>query len=570
MLNAEITKIQRQFLPENLVIEKFQSLEPYFEQLMDTEIQSKEDLEKWLNQVSELEAAISEDACWRQIKMTCDTTDPQLEAAYTFWCTDIQPQMSVQMDRINKKLMSSPYIHELDPSQYDIYLRNIKTAIELFQEKNIALQSEESVLAQQYGSIAGAMTIEVEGKTITMQQAAPYLMQSDRSLRKEVYEKIAARRLQDKDILNELFSKLLNLRHQIATNAGFNNYQAYKFKSLNRYDYTPEDCFQFHEAIKKYIMPLCDELYAQKKKLLMIDQLYPYDLDAEPIGRNALHPFADGEDLINKSIAVFDRLGLGDCFRKMKSIGHLDLDSRIGKAPGGYNCPLAETGVPFIFMNAAGTADDVVTMMHEGGHAVHSFLCHELTLNGFKEYPMEIAELASMSMELFTMDHWHLFYDNPDELKRAQTEELERVLTILPWIAVIDKFQHWIYTNPSHTNAERSTMWMQILKEFESPLIDYSAYESYREYFWQKQLHLFEVPFYYIEYGIAQLGAIAMWKQYKEGPEEAIQNYMSALKLGNTKGLKKLYAEAGIRFDFSESYVRELSEFVKGEVFFSE
>ncbi|RZL16987.1 MAG: M3 family oligoendopeptidase, partial [Pedobacter sp.] len=219
----------------------------------------------------------------------------------------------------------------------------------------------------------------------------------------------------------------------------------------------------------------------------------------------------------------------------MVSMGRMDLESRKGKAPGGYNCPLAETGVPFIFMNAAGTVGDLITMMHEGGHAVHSFLSHPLELSAFKEYPMEIAELASMSMELFTMEHWDEFFKNPEELKRAQLEEMERVISVLPWIATIDKFQHWLYTNPGHTVAAREAAWMEILNEFTTGVVDWTGFEEYRAHFWQKQLHLFEVPFYYIEYGIAQLGAIAMWRQYMENKEQALDNYMAALSLGYTK-----------------------------------
>jgi oligoendopeptidase F len=281
-----------------------------------------------------------------------------------------------------------------------------------------------------------------------------------------------------------------------------------------------------------------------------------------------LEPFKNGEELLAKSIDAFTNLRpyFGDCLRKMQSLNQFDLDSRKGKAPGGYNCPLAETGAPFIFMNAAGTADDVVTMMHEGGHALHSFLSHNLELSAFKEYPMEMAELASMSMELFSMDQWHLFYDSEDELKRAKAEELERALSIFPWIATIDKFQHWIYTNPTHTHEERTTAWLQIHEEFAPKNISWSGLENYRAILWQKQLHLFEVPFYYIEYGIAQLGALSMWKQYKNDKEKTLDNYMLALSKGYTQSLKDLYNTAGISFDFSANNVKSLSEFVQQEM----
>jgi oligoendopeptidase F len=250
----------------------------------------------------------------------------------------------------------------------------------------------------------------------------------------------------------------------------------------------------------------------------------------------------------------------------MKAMGHLDLESRKGKAPGGYNCPLAESGAPFIFMNAAGQLDDVTTMVHEGGHAIHSFLAHELELNGFKEYPTEIAEVASMSMELFSMNHWEVFFDNKEELTRAKEQQLERVITIFPWIATIDKFQHWVYENPNHTTEERARQWLTILEEFSSPVIDFSGLDEYRQFAWQRQLHLFEVPFYYIEYGIAQLGAIGLWQQYKQNPDMAINNYMKALELGGMKTLPALFEAAGLRFDFSPAHISTLMQFVKGEM----
>jgi len=315
-------------------------------------------------------------------------------------------------------------------------------------------------------------------------------------------------------------------------------------------------------------MPLVNQIYEAKKKKLGLDKLRPWDVEAEPAGIKPLTPFKTGEELTNKTIACFDELKpfFGDCLRKMKEMGRLDLESRKGKAPGGYNCPLAETGAPFIFMNAAGQFDDVTTMVHEGGHAVHSFLAHELALTGFKEYPTEIAEVASMAMELFSMNHWQVFFDNKEELTRAKEQQLERVITIFPWIATIDKFQHWIYENPSHTDEERKQKWLSILAEFTSPVIDFSGLEAYREYGWQRQLHLYEVPFYYIEYGIAQLGAIGMWQQYKLNPDQAVNNYINALKLGGTKTLPELFRAAGLHLDLSPAHIQQLMLFVKGEL----
>lgn len=567
-LSADIKKLPRTFLPEDFKVTTWDTLQPYFEALKERKINNVQELEKWLRDMSELEAVISEDACWRQIRMTCDITDKSLEEAFAYFCMEIQPKLQPYADALNKKLLESPFVKELDPDLYKTYLRNVEKQVKLFREENIPIQAELSVMAQQYGVIAGKMTIKVNDQEYTLQQAAKFLENSDRSLREEVFTKTAARRLQDRKALDDLYTGLILKRDQVAKNAGFANYRDYKFEELGRFDYTKEDAFQFHEAIKAHIVPLVQQILEKQKAKLQLDTLRPWDTEAEPVGVKPLEPFHTGEELVSKAIATFDELGpfFGDCLRVMKKMGRFDLESRNGKAPGGYNCPLAETGVPFIFMNAAGQMKDLTTMVHEGGHAVHSFLSHHLALSAFKEYPMEIAEVASMSMELFTMDSWNIFFDDETQLRRARLQQLERAITIFPWIATIDKFQHWIYEHPQHSVEERTAKWLEILGEFSPAVVDWSGHEDYRAITWQKQLHLFEVPFYYIEYGIAQLGAIAMWKQFKENKTQALNNYVQALSLGNTKTLPELYKAAGIKFDFSPAYVKELADFVKAEI----
>jgi oligoendopeptidase F len=566
--SADIQKLPRHFLLTDFLIINWEVLEPFFKNLDERKINSLPELEQWLKDASELEAVISEDACWRQIKMTCDTENKELEDSFTFFMMEIQPKIQPYSDKLNKKLIDCPFTKELDKETYFTYLRNVKKNIELFREANIPLQAELNVMQQQFGVISGKMTVEMNGQEYTLQQAAKFLEDPDRKIREEVYHKINKRRLQDKKVLNDLFSSMLQKRHQVAINTGFQNFRDYRFAELGRFDYTKEDCYQFHAAVKLHVMPLVNQLYEAKKKKLGLDSLRPWDVEAEPIGIQPLRPFANGDELTEKTIACFDELKsfFGDCLRKMKEMGHLDLESRKGKAPGGYNCPLAESGAPFIFMNAAGQLDDVTTMVHEGGHAIHSFLSHELELTGFKEYPTEIAEVASMAMELFSMNHWHVFFNNQEELKRAKEQQLERVITIFPWIATIDKFQHWLYENPGQTEEERSNTWLSILDEFTSPVIDFSGLEEYRKYGWHRQLHLYEVPFYYIEYGIAQLGAIGLWQQYKQNPEAAINNYIKALKLGGTKTLPDLFKAAGLQFDLSPVHIQQLMLFVKKEM----
>jgi oligoendopeptidase F len=565
---AEIKKLPRHFLPVDFEVTDWNSLEPYFKNLLEREISSKEELEQWMKDSSELEAVVSEDACWRQIRMTCDTENKKLEEAFAFFMMQIQPKIQPYADKLNRRLVDNVYMKELDEKKYFTYLRNVKKNITLFREENVPLQAELSVQAQQFGAISGNMTVNVNEQEYTLQQATKFLENHDRNLREEVYRKINERRLQDKESLSQLYSSLIEKRNKVALNAGFSNYRDYKFAEMGRFDYTKKDCFDFHEAVKLHVLPLADKIYEYKREKLGLGSLRPWDTEAVPQGLAPLNPFKTTDELIEKSIECFTELRpfFGDCLSKMKAIGHLDLESRKGKAPGGYNCPLPESGAPFIFMNAVGQMSDVTTMVHEGGHAIHSFLAHPLELSGFKEYPMEIAEVASMSMELFTMNHWQVFFKNEEELKRARIHQLERVITIFPWIALIDKFQHWVYENPTRAIEERISKWVELQNEFTSSAIDFSGLEEYRKYSWQRQLHLFEVPFYYIEYGIAQIGAIGMWKQYKENPAAALDNYTNALHFGGTKTLPELFLAAGLKFDFSPDHIKDLMNFVDGEL----
>lgn len=566
--SADIQKTPRHFIPADFTVTNWEALQPFFDNLEQREINTLADLEQWLKDSSELEAVISEDACWRQIKMTCDTTDKALEEAFTYFCMDIQPHIQPYADRLNRKLLASPFLAELDQEKFYTYIRSVKKNIELYRAENIPLQAELSVMQQQYGAISGKMTVEVNGQEYTLQQASKFLESHDRSLREAVYRKIQDRRQVDKDQLHELYSTLIAKRHQVALNAGFANYRDYKFAELGRFDYTAADCFQFHEAVKLHVLPLIEKIYQRKKAKLGLDTLKPWDTEAEPEGIQTLKPFTNGKELYEKTVQCFEQLNpfFANCLRKMDELKHFDLESRKGKAPGGYNCPLAESGAPFIFMNAAGQMSDVTTMVHEGGHAIHSFLSHPLELSAFKEYPMEIAEVASMAMELFSMHHWESFFDNADDLKRAKEHQLERTITIFPWIAIIDKFQHWVYENPTHTIEERTEKWMEILTEFSTSSIDFTGLDMYRQTAWQRQLHLFEVPFYYIEYGIAQLGAIGMWMQYQQHPQSAIQNYINALSLGGTKTLPALYEAAGLKFDLSPNHIKTLMAFVNTQM----
>jgi len=337
---------------------------------------------------------------------------------------------------------------------------------------------------------------------------------------------------------------------------------------MGRFDYTPQDCFDFHASVKEAVVPLLDDMAASRKEALKVDALRPWDTKVDPKGLAPLKPFATGEELLDKTIRCFSRLDpfLGDCLKTMKAMKHLDLESRKGKAPGGYNYPLDEIGVPFIFMNATSNLRDMITLLHEGGHAVHSLVTRDLALNSFKHTPSEVAELASMSMELITMDFWDEFFSDENDLKRAKIQHLESIIETLPWVATVDKFQHWMYENPEHTPAQRTEKWVEIYSDFTDNVMDWSGLETFRKYLWQRQLHIYEVPFYYIEYGIAQLGAIGVWKNYRENPQAGLKGYLDALKLGYTAPITEIYRAANIPFDFSQEHITELINFVKAEL----
>jgi len=559
--------MQRIFVSKDFTITDWRLLEPYFNNLKNRNITSVSDLERWLLDYNELSAVVSEDMAWRYINMTCDTTNVQLRDRFNDFVQNIEPNMAPINNELNKKLMASEFKEQLTKVGYPIYLRGIKNSIDLFREENIPLQTQLQELEQQFGEINGAQSIDYNNEKMTLQRASVFLKDLNRAVRQEVYTKVQARRAEDETKLNELFAKLITLRHQVAVNAGFKNFRDYKHQSLARFDYSVEDCLDFHEAVQQHAVPLLNEHDQQRKNKLKLEEYRPWDTSVDEDGLAPLKPFNNAQELIDKTVACFNAIDpfFGECITTMQTMKRLDLESRLGKAPGGYQYPLYETDVPFIFMNSVGLHRDLVTMVHEGGHAIHSFLDKDLELVDFKSPPSEVAELASMGMELISMEHWDAFFDSEEELKRAKRQQLEGVMDTLPWIAAVDKFQHWIYLNPEHSVGERYQTWRTIMKDFASKVIDYRGLEHNLDRRWQVQLHLYEVPFYYIEYGFAQLGAIALWRNYKNDPTKAIQKYKEALSLGYTKSIPQIYEAAGIKFDFSPAYIKELMDFVKEE-----
>lgn len=566
---AVLKSKKREFIPGNFKITNWENLKPYYENLLSREIDSPEALQAWFRHRSELESIIEEDAAWRYIHMTCDTASKEKLEAYTYFVTAIEPEIAPYQDKLNRKILDNPHVPTLKSNPaYAIMLKLMEKEVKIFRKANIPLKARIQSESQKFAAISGDMTIDHNGRELTLQQAGALLEEPDRSLRKDIYRKINERRLIDKTKLDELFEQLIALRHQVARNADYDNYRDYMFTAMGRMDYTPEDCKAFHDSVKMETVPILDKIARHRKEALGVDRLRPWDKAVDATGKPPLKPFGNPDELVEKTISCFRRLDpfFADCLSDMRNRGFLDLDSRKGKAPGGYNYPLAETGAPFIFMNASSTLRDLVTMVHEGGHAVHSYLMRDLELNNFRQTPSEIAELASMTMELLTMEHWDVFFENEADYKRAKREHLEQIIETLPWVAAIDKFQHWIYEHPSHQREERHRMWKTIFQEFSDDATDWSDLEEFKMAMWQKQLHLYEVPFYYIEYGMAQLGAIAIWKNYRQDPDSALQAYKEALSSGYTRAIPQIYETARIKFDFSGPYIKGLMAFVNNEL----
>ncbi|MGI6454287.1 MAG: M3 family oligoendopeptidase [bacterium] len=556
----------RQFVPEEIDLGSWEAIQPLFDNLANREIRNPKELEQWLLDQSELSAVISEERALRYIAMTCDTENDAHEKAYLHYIENIDPRLKPYFHSMNEKYLACPYRANLSTSRYAVLNRKIEAEIEIYHEKNIPLETEDKKLSQRYQKICGAMTVEFDDREQTLPQMAKYLEETDRSRRQEAWEKVALRRLQDREHIDEIFDEQIKLRDQIALTAGFANYRDYAFKLYKRFDYTPEDCYRFHEAVEQLVVPLSRDIQEQRRELMHLERLRPWDTAVDPKGRPPLRPFESADQLclgVERILSKVD-MELRDQFVTMKDKGSLDLDSRKGKAPGGYQYSLDESRRPFIFMNAAGLHRDVETLLHESGHAFHCLASRHEPLLEYRDSPIEFAEVASMTMELFADDHLNEFYSEEDAA-RAKRLHLEGIIQILPWIARIDAFQHWIYTNPNHTRRDRSQRWLELDKRFGGNL-DWTGYESVRESLWQRQLHLFVHAFYYIEYGIAQLGALQLWHRYKQDKKAAIEGYRAGLALGGSEPLPKLFETAGAKFDFSAQTIQPLVQLLEEEL----
>jgi oligoendopeptidase F len=558
----------RKFVPVEIDLGNWQEIAPLFEKLSIATEQSAtvSALETWLLNWSELSAALDEESSKRYIAMTCHTEDAEAEKAYLQFVEEIEPQTKTKQFELAKEFVTHPLRAQLPKNRYAVFERDTQVHVELFRPENVPLETEEAKLAQQYQKLSGSLTVEYDGQERTLPQMAKYLEETDRKVREETWSLAARRRLQEAEKFEEIFEQLLKLRQKIARNAGFANYRDYAFRKMGRFDYTPADCVRFHDAVEAEVMPIVRELQDKRRRELGFERLRPWDLAVDPLNRPPLKPFAEVREMVERTQQVFDRLDrdLAEGFRQMQQLRLLDLDNRKGKAPGGYQSTLAEARVPFIFMNAVGLQRDVETILHEAGHAFHALATREEDLYAYRSAPIEFCEVASMSMELLGNEFLEQFYSLP-EANRARRMHLEGVVNVLPWIATVDAFQHWIYTNPDHTRTERSAAWVELLRRFGGEL-DWSGQEMVRANLWHRQLHIFIHAFYYIEYGIAQLGALQVWANSKSDKKGSINSYKKALRLGGSRPLPELFAAAGCKFDFSRETIAPLARDVRNEL----
>ena len=561
----------RHFVPARIDLGDWAQIAPLFDQLEKRagECKTVADFEQWILDGGEISAALDEESSKRYIAMTCHTDNAEAEKSYLHFVEKIEPELKPRQFTLSQLYVKHPLRDALlkeKPKRYEVFDRNTKLYIELFRPENVPLETEESKLGQQYQKLSGSLTVQFRGEEKTLVQMGRYLEEPDRALRQEAWELVAKRRLQEKEKFEENFEQMLKIREQIARNSGFKNYLDYAFRARGRFDYTPEDCIRFHAAIEKEIMPVLRKLQAERKKQLGLEKLRPWDLSVDPLNRPALRPFEKVDQMVGATQKIFNQLDrdLSEGFQTMQNLRLLDLDNRKGKAPGGYQSTLNEARLPFIFMNAVGIQRDVETILHEAGHAFHALATQNEDIYSYRHAPIEFCEVASMSMELLGNEFIENFY-NAGDAKRARHDHLEGIIEIFPWIATVDAFQHWIYSHPGHTRDERRNAWLALMDRFGGD-VDWSGYEEARANLWHRQLHIFLHPFYYVEYGIAQLGALQVWANSKKDKQRALNDYKKSLALGGGRPLPELFSEAGCKFDFSQKTVQPLVKLVESEL----
>ena len=558
----------RQFVPANINLGNWKELNPLFKKLeeqLDTS-STAENLEQVILNWEELSAAIAEEGSKRYIAMTCQTEDKDAEKAYLEFVEKIEPEEKKCNFLLSKKLTKHPQCKDLKNQRYEVFLRDTALQVELFRSENVTLETETSKLGQKYQKIIGGLTVHFEGKEQTLIQMSRHLEGTERNYRQKAWELVANRRLEESEKIDSHIDDLAKLRNQMSENAGFSNYRDYAHKRLGRFDYSPDDCISFQNAIEEEMVPILRELQDERIQELNINELKPWDTATDPKGRPPLEPFEKVSDLIECSQSIFNQVdgNLSDWFQTMQDLDLLDLANRKGKAPGGYQCSLDESRLPFIFMNSVGVQRDVETLLHEAGHAFHSMASQNEPLHSYRHAPIEFCEVASMAMELLGSEFLEEFY-NSEEARRARINHLEGIVFVFPWIATVDAFQHWLYLNPDHSIEDRDKAWSNLIDRFGGN-VDWTHYELAKAKLWHKQLHIFLHPFYYVEYGIAQLGALQVWANYKNNKSKALNDYKAALALGGSKPLPELFKRCNIQFDLSRDTVAPMADLLRKEL----
>ena len=552
------------FVSEDFDASAWENIEPYVNDLLERKLTCSKCIETLISDSSNLAEHISETGALLYIGMTCDTENSEKKDEFLKFVENVRPKLSEFSDKLNRRIIDHSSLEDL-PERYNLMIRGIESDIEIFRVENIPLGVEQTKLVTKAQGITGAMTVEFEGKERTFPEMRGFLESNDRTQRKEAWKSMVNRWMENSEELSEIFDKLIKIRHQIALNAGFKSYTDYMFRAMHRFDYSVEDCLIFHKSIEEICMPIVKKINSERKSSFGLNKLSPWDVNEKSgsgpdiAGKLPLRPFETVDEMVTKLSQLFHNMSndLGAKFDKLVEMDTLDLETRKGKAPGGYQYYLEKSRIPFIFMNAAGLQGDLETMIHESGHAFHSLYCGHLELIDERDYPIEFAEVASMSMELLTQPGWSIFYEEQEDADRAKISHLEGVIFLLPWIATIDAFQHWIYANPEHTREERKLQWISLRERFGS-VMDWEGNEDFRELSWQQQGHLFGVPFYYVEYGIAQLGALQLWQTHRKNPKKALKDYSNAMELGNTKTLPDLFAAAELELGFDAEHLNSL------------
>ncbi|KYP99709.1 Oligoendopeptidase F [Bacillus cereus] len=543
-------------------------LEKTLSTLLNKMISSKLDLENWLKEQSKVIWEIEEQLKSHYIAFQCNTDDEEIKDTFEHDQQFVKPLLKRYQNLLDNKYLESPFRMELDSNVYGLLNAKIKNAQKLFCEENIKLEIQEDKLVTEYFEITGGLIGIWDGEEKTITELQSYLQDSNRDTRKKAKTIISEQFLSVEKELQNILNQLIEIRHQQAKNIQLENYRDYMFKKYERFDYSAKDCYELAESIRKYVVPLKDKILLEKKEKLQVDTLRPWDVSAVTPDQKVLKPIANENDLMEKSTHIFNKLDVefSALLNQMYKHNCLDLTSRKGKASGGFCEYLPASQLSFIFMNLNYTQDDIITFIHEMGHSIHNELIKPLEIRQYIEIPAKTAELASMTMELFSLNYWDTFYTDKKDLKQAKINFFKDVISYLPIMLIVDQFQHWLYENPSHTSEERNEKYLQLQKHYQSSVIHIDGYENWIATSWLPVLHIFEVPFYYIEYAIAQLGALQMYKQYKEDPKQALENYKKALSLGSSQSIKEVYEAAGIRFDFSGETIKELMAFVEKEL----